>query len=150
MKQILMVIALAGVASQVPAAHSEVLGVPSDLYTSAKQLLGTKEKVLVGKESKQMMVWKSGDGVVVVPITGLRNNPQEQIYSFTGYALTSQGDATTKVYQCSWREVQRKAVYECGEGMKLPEGLREMPPQRLFQDVTQFTSADGDSAPVKE
>jgi len=97
------------------------------LYKVAKELIGSNGKTVIVSEPHRLVVSKAeatGE-IVLIPITGLRNKIENRMSSFPGYSLSEKGNLSTRVYQCSWSDMQNKVVYECGETMKLPAGLRE-------------------------
>lgn len=109
----------------------------ANAYQVAKGLIGTKTKTMLASGSDRIIVAKteSADELVLIPITGLRGNPENFMSSFPGYSLSEKGIYSTRVYQCSWSDIQNKVVYECGESMKLPAGLREAVPEELTQQL---------------
>jgi len=59
------------------------------------------------------------------------------ISSFPAYTMNEKDIFITKIYQCSWREVQKNIVYECGESMKFPSGVRGTGSDQLINDLNQ-------------
>jgi hypothetical protein len=68
-------------------------------------------------------------------ITGLYKNRENLSSSFMAYSLSDGGMYSTKIYQCSWGQENKKAVYECGETMKFPAGIREAASNELLREV---------------
>lgn len=113
------------------------------LYQVAKELMGSNEKTLIVSESHRLVVSKTGAAgeITLIPITGLRNKTENRMSSFPGYSLSEKGILSTRVYQCSWSDVQHKVVYECGETMKLPAGLREAVSDESIHELRSVISA---------
>ena len=98
-----------------------------ELYKSTNDILGAKEKTILASGHLRLVVWKSQipQELMLLPITDLRANPENRFSSFLAYTMSDKGIFSTRVYQCSWREEGGKVVYECGESMRFPPGLRE-------------------------
>lgn len=109
----------------------------SDLYSRAKETLGTKERTILASGASRLIVWKSDspNELMLMSITGLYKKPENFSSSFTAYSLSDSGMFSNKIYQCSWREENQKIVYECGETMKFPAGIREMASNELIREL---------------
>lgn len=49
--------------------------------------------------------------------------------------MTEKDIFVTKTYQRSWRKVQKNIVYECGESMKFPSGVRGTASDQLINEL---------------
>ena len=49
---------------------------------------------------------------MLMSITGLYKNPENRSSSFMAYSLSDSGMFSNKIYQCSWREENKKIVYD--------------------------------------
>jgi len=115
----------------------------ADLYNNAKEVLGSKEKTIIANGYLRVIVWRSQvtQELMIMSITGLRANPEYVMSSFPAYSLSQNGIFSTRMYQCSWREVRAKIFYECGEAMKLPDGVRETVPEQMARDFQTVINA---------
>ena len=133
---------------KVSVAISEMLSSDvAELYNGAKDLLGSKEKTILANGYLRIIVWRSPatQELMVMSITGLRANPEHVMSSFPAYSISENGISSTRMFQCSWREVGKKIIYECGEVMKYPPDVREIPSEqsiRDFQTVIRSASAN--------
>ena len=109
----------------------------SDLYNRAKDTLGGKDRVILASGASRLVVWKSEspNELMLMSITGLYTKPENFSSSFLAYSLTDGGMFSSKIYQCSWREENKKVVYECGETMKFPAGVREAASNELMREL---------------
>lgn len=108
----------------------------SDLYRVAKQLLGSKDQTILASGHRRLIVSKSADPeeLVLLSITDLRANPENVLSSFPAYSLSEKRIYSTKLYHCSWRDINKKIIYECGESMKFPEGLQQSISDNVMSD----------------
>lgn len=109
----------------------------TDLFKVAHEMLGAKDKTILTSGALRLVLWKSDftQELMLMPITGLHNTPENFISSFLAYSFSDKGIYSTKIFQCSWREVSRTVVYECGESLKFPIGIRGLPPDQLLTDL---------------
>ena len=109
----------------------------SDLYNRTKDTLGSKDKIVLASGSSRLIVWKSEspNELMLMSITGLYRNPENFSSSFMAYSLNDKEMFSSKIYQCNWREENKKVVYECGEAMKFPVGLREAASNELMREL---------------
>jgi hypothetical protein len=109
----------------------------SDLYNKAKDTLGSKDRIILASGPSRLVVWKSEspNELMLMSITGLYRKPENFSSSFLAYSLTDGGMFSSKIYQCSWREENKKVVYECGETMKFPAGVREAASNELMREL---------------
>ena len=123
----------------------------SELYKTANQLLGSKDKTVLASGALRWVVWKSElpKELMLMSITGLRNNPENLMSSYPAYSMNEKGIFITRIYQCSWREEKEKKniVYECGESMKFPSGVRGAVSDQLINDLKTVIKT---AAPNKE
>jgi hypothetical protein len=124
----------------------------SDLYKTASQLLGSKDKTILASGALRLIVWKSElpKELMLMSITGLRNNPENLMSSYPAYSMNEKDIFITKIYQCSWREDKKNIVYECGESMKFPSGVRGAVSDQLINDLKTVikTSSPNKETPV--
>lgn len=138
MKRILIGIAMALTMIVQGFAVSEVLsGDVGDLYNTASQLLGSKDKTVLASGAQRLVVWKSAlpKELMLMSITGLRSNPENSISSYPAYSMNEKDIFITKIYQCSWRTENKNIIYECGESMKFPAGVRGVVSDQLINDL---------------
>jgi hypothetical protein len=150
MKRILICMAVALAIVFQGLAASEVLPDDiSDLYKTANQLLGSKDKTVLASGALRLVLWKSElpKELMLISITGLRNNPENLMSSYPAYSMNEKDIFITKIYQCSWREERKNIVYECGETMKFPSGVRGTVSDQLINDLKSVIKS---TTPTKE
>jgi len=131
-------------------AASEVLpNDVSDLNKTASQLLGSKDKTVLASGALRLVVWKSEvpQQLMLMSITGLRNNPENLMSSYPAYSMSEKEIFIAKIYQCSWREEKKNIIYECGESMKFPAGVRGAVSDQMINDLRSVIKT---TTPTKE
>lgn len=99
------------------AASEMVAGDLVDLYNKAATVIGANERKMLATGDLRFIVWKANatQELMLVPVMELHKNREHHISSFLGYSLTEKKMSSTKIYQCSWREVRRPGYFDVSE-----------------------------------
>lgn len=87
------------------------------LYNKAATVIGSDERKMLATGDLRFIVWKTNvtQELILVPVSELLKTREHHISSVLGYSLTEKKMSSTKIYQCSWREMRRPAHFDVRE-----------------------------------